>query len=102
MAAGIEARDRVGIRAPNRYEWVITQFATARIGAILVNINPAYKTAELRYALRQSGVRLLIPRSWKFVDEYPMTVTGKIQKFRMREIAVAELGLEKAASTVTA
>src|SRR5919197_900665 len=60
LASGVQPRDRVGIWAPNRFEWVITQFATARIGAILVNINPAYKTAELRYALRQSGGRLLL------------------------------------------
>ena len=60
MAFGIQAGDRVGIWAPNRFEWVVTQYATARIGAILTNINPAYKTAELRYVLRQSGVRLLL------------------------------------------
>ena len=60
MALGIERGDRIGIWSPNRFEWVLTQFATARIGAILVNINPAYKTAELEYALRQSGVRLLL------------------------------------------
>ena len=52
--------DRVGIWSPNRFEWVLTQFASARIGAILVNINPAYKAAELRYALIQSGTSLLI------------------------------------------
>jgi fatty-acyl-CoA synthase len=60
MAAGIQPGDRVGIWSPNRHEWVLTQFATARMGAILVNINPAYKTAELEYALRQSGTRLLL------------------------------------------
>ena len=60
MARGIRAGDRVGIWSPNRYEWVVTQYATARIGAILVNINPAYKTTELEYALRQSGVSLLM------------------------------------------
>src|SRR4030095_9143935 len=60
LASGVQPRDRVGIWSPNRFEWVITQFATARIGAILVNINPAYKTSELRYALTQSGVSLLI------------------------------------------
>jgi acyl-coenzyme A synthetase/AMP-(fatty) acid ligase len=48
--------DRVGIWAPNRFEWVIIQFATARIGAVLVNINPAYQLSELGYALAQSGV----------------------------------------------
>ena len=60
MAAGIGKGDRVGIWSPNRWEWVVTQFATARMGAILVNINPAYKTAELEYALKQSGTRLLL------------------------------------------
>jgi fatty-acyl-CoA synthase len=60
MASGIEPRDRVGIWSPNRYEWVVTQFATARIGAILVNINPAYKSSELQYVLQQSGIKLLM------------------------------------------
>jgi fatty-acyl-CoA synthase len=60
LASGVQKGDRVGIWSPNRFEWVITQFATARIGAILVNINPAYKTSELQYALTQSGVSLLI------------------------------------------
>ena len=60
LAIGIERGDRVGIWSPNRAEWVLTQFATAKIGAILVNVNPAYRTSELEYALRQSGCRLLI------------------------------------------
>ncbi len=60
MARSVAKGDRVGIWSPNRYEWVIAQYATARIGAILVNINPAYKTAELEYALTQSGVSLLL------------------------------------------
>ena len=60
MARGIDAGDRVGIWSPNRHEWVVTQHATARIGAILVNVNPAYKSRELEYALNQSGIRLLL------------------------------------------
>jgi fatty-acyl-CoA synthase len=60
LRAGIEARDRVGIWAPNCAEWVLLQFATAKIGAILVNINPAYRSHELEFVLRQSGVRLLV------------------------------------------
>jgi fatty-acyl-CoA synthase len=60
LAAGIKARDRVGIWSPNCAEWVLLQFATAKIGAILVNINPAYRTHELEFVLRQSGVRLLV------------------------------------------
>ena len=60
LAAGITKGDRVGIWAPNCAEWTYTQYATAKIGAILVNINPAYRTSELQYVLNQSGTRLLI------------------------------------------
>jgi len=60
MGRGISKGERVGIWAPNCAEWTITQYATAMIGAILVNINPAYRTHELAYALNQSGVKLLI------------------------------------------
>jgi fatty-acyl-CoA synthase len=60
LAYDVRKGDRVGIWSPNRYEWVVLQFAAARVGAILVNVNPAYKTAELEYALRQSGVKLLV------------------------------------------
>jgi fatty-acyl-CoA synthase len=59
LGLGTTAGDRVGVWAPNRYEWVVVQYATARVGAILVNINPAYQAAELEYALRQSGAGLL-------------------------------------------
>jgi fatty-acyl-CoA synthase len=59
-ALGVRRGDRVGIWSPNRTEWLLTQFATARIGAILVNINPAYRLSELEYALNQSGVSLLV------------------------------------------
>ena len=76
IASGIEKGDRVGIWSPNRYEWVVTQFATARIGAILVNINPAYKTAELEYALRQSGTKLLLlARNFRLSDYVEMLNT---------------------------
>src|SRR5215213_11152209 len=60
LALGIAKGDRVGIWAPNHAEWVIAQFATPKIGAILVNINPAYRVRELEYALRQSGCSTLI------------------------------------------
>lgn len=60
MACGIHKGDRVGIWSPNCAEWVITQIATAKMGAILVNINPAYRVQELAYALRQSGCSGLI------------------------------------------
>ncbi len=60
LAMDVAAGDRVGIWAPNRFEWVVLQYATARIGAILVNINPAYKAGELAYALGQSGASVLV------------------------------------------
>jgi fatty-acyl-CoA synthase len=60
MSAGIGAGDRVGIWSPNRWEWVLVQYATAEIGAILVTVNPAYRASELEYALRQSGVSMVI------------------------------------------
>jgi fatty-acyl-CoA synthase len=60
LARGIAKGDRVGIWAPNCAEWVLTQYATAKIGAILVNINPAYRTHELDYVVRQSGLSLLV------------------------------------------
>jgi fatty-acyl-CoA synthase len=60
LGLGIGQGDRVGIWAPNCAEWVLTQYATAKIGAILVNINPAYRSHELGYVLGQSGVRLLV------------------------------------------
>ena len=60
LALGVEAGDRVGIWSPNRAEWLLTQFATARIGAVLVNINPAYRLAELEYALNKVGCKAMI------------------------------------------
>jgi fatty-acyl-CoA synthase len=59
IARGVQTGDRVGVWSPNRFEWVVLQYATARVGAILVNINPAYKATELEYALNKSGVSLL-------------------------------------------
>jgi fatty-acyl-CoA synthase len=59
-ALGVQAGDRVGIWAANCFEWVVTQFAAARAGAVLVNINPAYQAPELEYALCQSGVSVLL------------------------------------------
>ena len=60
VALGIEPGDRVGVWGPNSYEWVLTQFATARIGAVLVNVNPAYRLFELEYALRKTGCKAVI------------------------------------------
>ncbi len=60
MARGVAKGDRVGLWAPNCLEWYLTQYATARIGAILVTINPSYRTNEVEYVLRQAGVSLLV------------------------------------------
>jgi fatty-acyl-CoA synthase len=60
LAAGLEPGDRVGIWSPNRWEWTLIQYATARAGIVLVNVNPAYRTSELEYVLNQSGCRVLV------------------------------------------
>lgn len=60
LVRGVKKGDRVGIWSPNRFEWVVLQYATARMGAILVNINPAYRVHELEYALKHSGVSTLV------------------------------------------
>jgi len=60
LALGLQPGDRVGIWSPNNAEWVLTQFATARAGLVLVNINPAYRASELEYVLRKVGCRALI------------------------------------------
>ena len=60
MAAGVAAGDRVGIWSPNCPEWTLLQYATARTGAILVNVNPAYRSHELTYVAKQSGMRMLV------------------------------------------
>jgi len=60
VEAGVRKGERVGIWAPNRWEWVILQYATADMGAILVNINPAYRTHELEYVLNQAGISMLV------------------------------------------
>jgi fatty-acyl-CoA synthase len=73
---GIETGDRVGIWAPNCAEWVFVQYATAQIGAILVNINPAYRTHELGYVLKQAGIRLLVSAPAFRTSDYRAMVAG--------------------------
>jgi len=73
MARGVAKGDRVGIWSPNRFEWVVTQYATARIGAILVNVNPAYRRSELEYVLTRSGISvLLLARGFRDADYVEM------------------------------
>jgi fatty-acyl-CoA synthase len=83
LAAELQAGDRLGIWAPNCAEWVLVQYATAKAGVILVNVNPAYGTSELEHALRQSGCRMLISaRAFKtsdyaaMIDEVRPTLPG--------------------------
>src|SRR4051812_18323215 len=73
LAAGLEKGDRLGIWAPNCAEWGLVQFASAKAGVILVNVNPAYRTSELEYALDQSGCRMLVAaREFKGSDYVAM------------------------------
>ena len=73
LAAGFEKGDRVGIWAPNCAEWTVVQYATAKVGVILVNINPAYRSHELAYVLGQAGIRgLFTARSFKNSDYVAM------------------------------
>ncbi|MGW4061855.1 AMP-binding protein [Amycolatopsis sp. NPDC004747] len=71
VAQGIGKGDRVGIWSPNRAEWTFLQYATAKIGAILVNINPAYRAHELEYVLNQAGIRLLVASDRFKTSDYP-------------------------------
>ena len=77
---GVQKGDRIGVWAPNRWEWVVIQYATARLGAILVNINPAYQTTELEYVLNQASVSgLVLARGFRKADYGAMlaAVRGK-------------------------
>jgi fatty-acyl-CoA synthase len=95
LARGVARGDRVGIWSPNRFEWVVVQFATARIGAILVNVNPAYRVTELEYALRQSGVSFLIlARAFRQSDYVGMLETVRTMCPELREALVLEDGWE--------
>ncbi|MGN7747458.1 fatty acid CoA ligase family protein [Pseudomonas sp. 22515] len=76
MALGVQPGDRLGIWAPNCAEWCITQFASAKVGAILVNINPAYRSSELDYALGQSGCRWVICADAFKTSDYHATLQG--------------------------
>ena len=70
MATGVAQGDRVGIWSPNYAEWVLVQYATARIGAILVTINPAYRSSELEYVLNQSGTSVLVAVDSLMTSDY--------------------------------
>lgn len=89
LELGIRVGDRVGIWAPNCAEWVFTQYATAKIGAILVNINPAYRTSELEFVLNRAGVRLLVAaRQFKTSDYAAMIEEVRPGCPRLEQVAI--------------
>src|SRR5947209_14912115 len=107
MHLGFQKGQRVGIWAPNRAEWCITQFATSKIGVILVNINPAYRLHELEYALKQSGCSdIVIALEFKTSNYTEMLYAlapelrdgeaGKLKAAKLPDLtAVIRLGSEK-------
>ena len=99
QALGLHAGDRLGIWSPNRTEWVLAQFATARLGVILVNINPAYRLTELEYALKVSGCRALISAErlktsdylemlCKLAPELTHCVPGRLKSARLPDLQI--------------
>ena len=78
LRIGVDTGDRVGLWSPNRAEWVIVQYATAEIGAILVNINPAYRQTELEYVLNQAGVSVVLATD-RFKDSEYAAMLGQAQ-----------------------
>ncbi len=106
LALGLQPGERVGIWSPNRAEWVVTQFATARVGLVLVNINPAYRISELEYALNTAGCRALVTaeqlKSSKYLEmlqrlapELATCAPGALQSHRLPQLQmVIRLGEE--------
>ncbi len=96
LALGLKKGERIGIWSPNRWEWLVTQFATARLGLILVNINPAYRLTELKYALNKVGCRALVTAAAFKSSDY----IGMLQTLAP-ELATAEPGKLEAAALPT-
>ena len=93
MARGVKKGDRVGVWSPNRYEWVVLQYATALAGIVLVNVNPAYKTSELEYALKQSEMSVLLhARAFRTSDFTGMVNEVKGRCPQLREAIELESG----------
>src|SRR5579872_4456407 len=86
LALGFQPGDRVGIWSPNNAEWVLTQFATAKAGLILVNINPAYRLIELEHALRRSGCAALITAARYKNSDYLAMIRTLIEERRVPEL----------------
>ncbi len=91
LVRGVKKGDRVGIWAPNRAEWVEMQYATARIGVILVNVNPAYRTHELEYALKHSGVStLVLAKAFRQTDYVEMVREVRLRCPELKQTIVIE------------
>ncbi|WP_074454263.1 AMP-binding protein [Marinobacter sp. X15-166B] len=107
LTIGVKRGDRVGIWAPNRYEWTVTQFATAKVGAILVNINPAYGLHELAYAMNLAGISVLVTADrfkasdyrntlYELAPELKTATPGELKAQRVAELrAVINLDTER-------
>jgi fatty-acyl-CoA synthase len=107
LALGLELGERIGIWSPNCAEWVLTQFATAKAGLILVNVNPAYRRAELEYALNKVGCKALILspalKTSNYIEiltdlapEIATSIPGKLAAARLPELrTVIQLGSER-------
>ena len=94
LALGLQPGERIGIWSPNNAEWVVTQFATAKAGLILVNINPAYRLSELEYALNKVGCRALVTAtSFKTSDYIGMvnTLAPELRHARPGHLDAAKL-----------
>ncbi len=91
LVRGVRKGDRVGLWSPNRFEWVVLQYACARVGAILVNVNPAYRVHELEYALRHSGVStLLLARAFRQADYVSMVREVRLRCPELRQTIVID------------
>jgi fatty-acyl-CoA synthase len=91
LVRGVKKGDRVGVWSPNRYEWVVLQYATARMGAVLVNVNPAYRVHELEYALKHSGVStLVLAKSFRQADYVAMVREVRLRCPELKQTIVIE------------
>ncbi|MEK1913762.1 MAG: AMP-binding protein, partial [Pseudomonas chlororaphis] len=86
LALGLKTGDRLGIWAPNCAQWCISQFASAKIGAILVNINPAYRSSELEYVLKQSGCQWLVCAGAFKTSDYHAMLQGLAPELAQQSI----------------
>ncbi len=93
LALGLQTGDRLGIWAPNCAQWCITQIATAKIGVILVNINPAYRSSELEYVLKQSGCQWLVCAGAFKTSNYHAMLQGLVPE--LAEQSIGKLSSER-------